>query len=211
MRLILASGSPRRRELLTGLRYDFEVIPSTVDEDSFYGGRPESLVRRIARAKALDVAARHPDAAVLAADTIVVLRGAVLNKPRDADEAREMLSRLRDRWHRVITAVCVAAGTRRVRMQHVVTRVRMRAYGDDEVEASIARGSPFDKAGAYAIQDTHFAPVHSYEGCYCNVVGLPLWTSIRMLKQAGIETPRNGRLPDACLACPMKPLNESDR
>jgi MAF protein len=141
---------------------------------------------------------------VLAADTIVVLRGDVLNKPRDADEARAMLTRLRDRWHRVVTGVCVVQG-RRVRMAHAVTRVRMRPYTADEIEASIARGDPLDKAGAYAIQDDRFAPVASCESCYCNVVGLPLWSALAMLRDAGVTATRAAMMPAACDACLMKP------
>jgi MAF protein len=182
-------------------------VPSTVDEESFSGGRPAALARRIARAKALDVASRDPGAVVLAADTIVVLRGEVLNKPRDADEARWMLAHLRNRQHRVITAVCVMGASLRIRVEHVVTRVRMRDYGDSEVEASIARGELFDKAGAYAIQDPIFSPVASYEGCYCNVVGLPLWTAIRILEQAGCAASGSRQMPDACQACVMKPID----
>jgi MAF protein len=203
LRLVLASSSPRRRELLAELGFDFEIVPSAVDEESFSGGRPEALARRIARAKAEDIASREPGAVVLAADTIVVLRGAVLNKPHDADEARAMLRRLRNRTHRVITAVCVFAPRRRVRVAHVVTRVRTRAYDAQEVEASIARGDPFDKAGAYAIQDPLFAPVASYEGCHCTVVGLPLWTASRMLGDAGITPPQDGAVPVACETCPL--------
>jgi septum formation protein len=199
---ILASASPRRRELLTAIGLDFEVVPSTVDEEAFAVGRPEALARRIARAKAVEVAARRPDAAVLAADTIVVQRGAVLNKPRDAAEAREMLARLRDRPHRVVTAVCLVS-VRGTRVRHAVTRVRMRPYTADEVEASIARGDPFDKAGAYAIQDPALAPVAAYEGCYCNVVGLPLWTARHLLIEAGIEVPSGAVMPAACATCPL--------
>lgn len=201
--MILASASPRRRELLSQLGFDFDVAPSSVDEASFSRGRPEALARRIARAKALDVAAGYPDAAVLAADTIVVLRGDVLGKPRDAAEARRMLGRLRDRAHRVITAVCVAAPRSRVRVDHAVTRVVIRPYAAAEVEASIAHGDPFDKAGAYAIQDAVFAPVASYAGCYCNVVGLPLWTALRLLQDAGVTPSRGGVMPLACEACPL--------
>jgi septum formation protein len=204
---ILASASPRRRELLNALRLDFEVVPSTVDEEAFSGGRPEALARRIARAKAVEVAARRPDAAVLAADTIVVQRGAVLNKPGDAAEAREMLARLRDRWHRVVTAVCLVS-VRGTRVRHAVTRVRMRPYTLDEVKASIARRDPFDKAGAYAIQDPELAPVAAYEGCYCNVVGLPLWTARRLLTEAGIEVPSGAAMPPACATCPLAPVVE---
>jgi MAF protein len=205
VRFVLASGSPRRRDLLTALGFDFEIVPSAVDEESFIGGRPDRLVRRIASAKAEDVASRQTDAVVLAADTIVVLRGDVLNKPRDAEEAREMLTRLRDRWHRVITAVCVKTPGKRMRVEHVVTRVRIRPYETRAIEASIARGEPFDKAGGYAIQDPDLAPVESYDGCYCNVMGLPLWTAIRMLAEAGPAPPRNGQMPAACDSCLIKP------
>ena len=207
MKLILASASPRRLELLSALGFEFEVAPSMIDEESFAGGRPEALVRRIARAKADDVASRRPEAVVLAADTIVVLRGDVLNKPRDAREARDMLGRLRDRWHRVITAVCVTSPRGRARVQHVLTRVHMRPYDPGEIEASIGRADPFDKAGAYAIQDPHLAPVASYEGCYCNVVGLPLWTSLGMLRVAGVTPEHDGTMPEACNACLIKPID----
>jgi MAF protein len=206
LRLVLASASPRRRELLAALGFEFEVVPSVVDEESFAGPRPDALVRRIARAKAEDVASRLLEATVLAADTIVVLRGEVLNKPRDAAEARDMLDRLRHRSHRVITAVCVKPASRQARIEHVTTRVRMRPYGPQEIDASIARGDPFDKAGAYAIQDPLFAPVASYEGCYCNVVGLPLWTALRMLTRAGVVPVHDGSMPPVCNACLTKSI-----
>ena len=206
MKLVLASASPRRHALLAALGFDFDVVPSEVDEASFAGTRPDTLVRRIARAKAEDVASRLPEATVLAADTIVVLRGEVLNKPRDTDKARDMLDRLRDHSHRVITAVCLKPAARRARIEHVTTHVLMRPYGPQEIAASIARGDPFDKAGAYAIQDPLFAPVASYEGCYCNVVGLPLWTALRMLMQAGVVPVRDGSMPPACNACLTKSI-----
>jgi nucleoside triphosphate pyrophosphatase len=201
---VLASASPRRRDLLSQAGFDFDVVPSVVDEESFTGGRPAALARRIARAKAQDVAARCSEAVILAADTIVVLRGDVLGKPSDAAEARHMLQRLRDRQHRVITAVCLIAPGMRLRIEHVVTRVRMRAYAAAEIETFIASGSPFDKAGGYAAQDTDFAPVASFKGCYCNVLGLPLWTAIGLLSEAGIErTDRS--MPVACVDCVTKP------
>ena len=205
MNLVLASGSPRRRELLTDLGFDFEVAPSSVDEDAVTRSRPVALARALARAKALDVASSHPDAAVLAADTVVVQRGVLLAKPADAAEARAMLDRLRGRPHRVITGVCVIAPGRRPRVAHEVTRVVMRRYVPDEVEASIARADPFDKAGGYAIQDPVFNPVASYTGCYCNVVGLPLWTTLRVLGAAGFAPSRPGHMPVACEACATKP------
>jgi septum formation protein len=202
VKLVLASASPRRRELIAHLGVPFDVAVSGVDEDVQDGERPETLAARLARAKAREVAGQHPEAVVLAADTIVVLRGMILNKPADEDEARSMLGRLRGRQHRVITAVAVARPDGRVRVQRVVTRVTMRAYSAQEVAAWITGGSPFDKAGGYAVQDPLFAPVERHEGCYCNIVGLPLWTAMGMLRDAGIEASPRG-LPDRCRSCPL--------
>jgi MAF protein len=201
--LVLASTSPRRRELLAAAGLEFEVVASGVDEAALIASRPVLLARRLARAKALDVAARRPNDAVLAADTIVVHGGVVLGKPADGEEARSMLTRLRGRTHRVVTAVAVVAPGERTRVEHVVTRVRMRRYGDDEVEASIARGDPFDKAGAYAIQDPLLRPVAAYDGCYCNVVGLPLRTALRLLRD-GMPGLEHAPLPAVCEACPCQ-------
>jgi MAF protein len=203
--LVLASGSPRRRELLADLGFEFDVVPSSVDEDAILRSRPERLARALAQAKARDVAAQRPDAVVLAADTVVSLRGRLLAKPADAADARQMLALLRAKRHRVTTGVCVIAPGRRPRVAHAVTGVRMRPYAPQEVEASIARGDPFDKAGGYAIQDAVFAPVGAYDGCYCNVVGLPLWATLGLLAEAGISPSRGSRMPVACEACAMKP------
>lgn len=203
--LILASASPRRRELLGRLGVDFTVVPSDVDEWApERHPRAERLARHLARQKALAVATSHPDAVVLAADTIVVQQGRLLAKPAGADEARQMLARLRGRDHRVITGVAVARG-RRVRVAHAVTHVRMRDYGNDEIERYIARGGPLDKAGGYAIQDPAFAPVDRYAGCYCNVVGLPLGAVIPLLVSAGVEAPvtEPARLTPECPSCPL--------
>jgi MAF protein len=142
---------------------------------------------------------------VLGADTVVVQRGALLAKPADADEARSMLARLRGRPHRVITGVCVIAPGGRMRVAHEVTRVVMREYAPDEVEASIESGEPFDKAGGYALQDSVLRPVASHQGCYCNVVGLPLWTTLRLLLEAGISPAHDGRMLLACDGCATKP------
>ena len=127
------------------------------------------MARRLARAKALAVAARYPALPVLAADTVVVFRGRLLGKPADEAEAWAMLRGLRGRWHRVITAVALARDGR-TRVDHAVTQVRMREYSDEEIAASIARGDPFDKAGAYAIQDECFRPVAEYRG-WIDLVG----------------------------------------
>jgi nucleoside triphosphate pyrophosphatase len=205
MKLVLASGSPRRSELLARLGYEFDVAPSSVDENSMPIDRPVDLVRRLARAKVLDVADSRPRDILLGADTVVVHQRDVYGKPADAAEARRMLRRLRGRQHNVITALALLRpGRVRPDTAHVLTRVTLRPFADDEVEATIAAGDPFDKAGAYAIQDQTFEPVASYEGCYCNVVGLPLWTALRMLVTAGAAPDRPRDTLEACTNCPYR-------
>ena len=203
--LVLASASPRRRELLGRAGLAFEVVPSTVDEDALAPGLPtRRLAAYLARAKAIEIATRRADALVLGADTVVWLRGQSLAKPGDAAEARSMLQLLRGREHRVITAVCLLApGARRPAVARAVTSVRLRDLADAEIEASIARGDPFDKAGAYAIQDSTLDPVESYRGCYCNVVGLPLATLAGLLGRFGLRLQRRP-LPQ-CSACSLWP------
>lgn len=205
-RLILASASPRRRELLARLGVPFEVVEPGIDEGE-PSGRPERVARRLATAKARAVADVWPKAIVLAADTVVAHHGALLGKPCDDAEARAMLERLRGRRHRVVTAVAVIApARRRPLVGHAVTAVTMRGYGDDEIAASIARGDPFDKAGGYAIQDERLRPVESYQGCYCNVVGLPLWTAAGLPRRVGLDitVDASGWLPQ-CAACVVAP------
>jgi MAF protein len=208
--LILASGSPRRRQLLACLDLRFRVVVPDVDEDvpSAANITPEEMAKALARAKAISVAQREGAGLALAADTLVVDGDTVLGKPRDAVEAAAMLRRLRDREHRVITGLAlVDAGRPNLSLvEHVTTAVRMRPYGDDEIKAYIARGEPFDKAGAYAIQDEIFRPVAWYEGCYCNVVGLPLRVVIRLLCCTGLDITDStlARLPTECAVCPIE-------
>lgn len=209
--LILASASPRRQELLARLGLPFEVVEPAVEEGSVTG-RPERIARRLAGDKARAVAGERSGATVLAADTVVAHRGALLGKPRDAAEAEAMLKRLRGRVHRVVTAVAVLpSGRRRPLMDHAVTRVTMRRYSDAEIAASIARGDPFDKAGAYAIQDGRLDPVYRYDGCYCNVVGLPLWLVVRLLGRAGVDITdiRLADVPPQCGECPLACVRSS--
>lgn len=204
--LVLASASPRRRQLLARLGVPFDVAPADVDEDSDVRERAERVARRLARAKAVAASAQQPDAAVLAADTVVGYRGRLLGKPRDAGEAAAMLRLLRARRHRVVTAIAVVLPGRKTPLiSHVTTGVWMRQYADSEIDASIARGDPFDKAGAYAIQDETFRPVELYEGCYCNVVGLPLWTAAALLRRAGVSVSASvADLPPQCALCPER-------
>ena len=202
MSLILASASPRRQELLSHLGVHFEVVVSGFDEPSISAVRPAALAKQLAAAKAGEGAAAHPGATVLAADTVVALAGRLLGKPDDPASARRMLHDLRGRVHRVTTGVALLApGAKRPLLAHVVTRVRMRRYTDAEVDASIEAGIPFDKAGGYGIQDAILYPVQACEGCYCNVMGLPLWTVVRMLHATGLHVDTSA-LPERCATCP---------
>lgn len=204
--LILASASPRRRELLSLIGVPFDVIPSDIVEDTADGSRPELVARRLAREKAEAARLRDTGSAVLAADTIVVYAGEILGKPSGVHEAREMLRRLRGRWHEVVTGIAVLPpGRTGSIVRHAVTSVLIRYLEDEEVEASIARGVPFDKAGGYAIQDPELSPVESYEGCYCNVMGLPLWPTIEILRKADLQVDADvNRLLPQCASCPLR-------
>jgi MAF protein len=163
--------------LLAVLELPFAVITADIDEQIAPSESPFDAATRLARTKAETVARGLTYVNTLGADTIVVLDNRILGKPQDADEATLMLRALRNRGHCVITAVALCdAASGRVHSAAPVTAVWMRNYTDAEIAASIAAGTPFDKAGAYAIQDEHFAPVARIDGCYCNVVGLPLWT-----------------------------------
>lgn len=184
MRFILASGSPRRRELLASLGINFSVVKSDIDETQHPGEAPLDYVRRLSIEKAQAVAAQvQPGSLILAADTVVIHEGEILGKPTDADEARAMLVRLRDRAH----TVCTALTLHNHLTELTQTEVIMRAYTDAEIEAYIATGDPFDKAGGYAIQHEGFHPVARIEGSYTNVVGLPLETLKAMLMQIGYD------------------------
>ncbi len=184
--LILASASPRRRELLRTLCSDFRVVPSDLEETLAAGSLGAAAVG-LALDKARAVAARVGEGVVLGADTIVVIDGQALGKPAGADEARAMLRRLRGREHEVITGVAVVdAHTGRSEAMAVVSRVRMTEYGEAEIEAYVATGEPLDKAGAYAIQGRGGALVAGLEGSFSNVVGLPLEETARVLAAFGV-------------------------
>lgn len=185
-RLVLASASPRREELLRELGVPFTVVPSGLPED-LPPGPAEGSVQALALAKARAVARRIGTGVVLAADTVVVLSGTVFGKPSDPEDARRMLRALSGRLHEVITGVAlVEAPARREISTAVVTRVRMARYGEEEIEAYLATGEPLDKAGAYAIQGAGGRLVAHVDGCYTNVVGLPLSTTRRLLAEWGL-------------------------
>lgn len=183
--LILASASPRRRELLASLGLSFEVAPADLDESILPGEDPEQMTVRLAHSKARLVAERYPNACVIGADTTVAFGRAALGKPINAADAESMLRLLRGDVHQVVTAVSVLRlGSYRA-SDVVQTGVAMRQYADAEMAAYITSGDVFDKAGAYAIQHEGFRPVTRIEGCYSNVMGLPLCALYSALSKAG--------------------------
>lgn len=195
MNLCLASQSPRRREMLAWLGLPFITAAAYVDESPQAGESPDALVVRLAQRKALAITAT-PDSGVLAADTIVTIDQQLLGKPRDAEEARAMLSALRGKEHTVLTALSLSyQGQLSTRV--VSVRVWMRNYSADEIEAYIASGDPFDKAGAYAIQHPVFRPVSRVDVCYAAVVGFPLCALRALLEKVGVAFAPVA-MPDVC-------------
>lgn len=197
--LVLGSGSPRRRQVLEQLGLAFEVVPPPDGLEPLWDGSegPLSFAERLARAKANAVSAVRPDAIVLAADTIVVLDGAVLEKPRDETDARAMLSRLAGREHVVYTAAAIEAIGARGRSAVLgieSTGVRFRPLTPEHIAAYVATGEPLDKAGAYGIQGYGAALVESVRGCYFNVMGLPVTRVLALFEQLGWRYQFPGRL-----------------
>jgi septum formation protein len=198
-RLVLASASPRRRQLFSLLEVPFVTAAACVDEESEEGESPQEMVCRLSLAKAEAVATSYPEGLIVAADTIVVLDGETLGKPADEAEAVAMLRRLRGRKHTVFSGVTVYhPASARAITELAESAVWMRAYTDEEVARYAASGDPLDKAGAYAIQHHNFSPVKRIEGCYTSVMGLPLCHLARALVQLGLTLPVD--VPQACQA-----------
>jgi septum formation protein len=187
--LVLASASPRRRELLARAGVAFELAPADVDEAMLPGEDARSAALRLAREKALEIARRvgpEPRRFVLGADTLVVLDGVALGKPRDPEHAVALLASLVGRRHRVITAIALAASdTLEVWTRAVESDVVMRAASDAEIRAYVAGGEPLDKAGAYAAQGEGRRFIEKIEGSESNVIGLPLDETLALLREAG--------------------------
>jgi septum formation protein len=186
--IILASASPRRRELLSSIGLRFQVLPSTVPEETMDHELPQDQVSRLAVAKASEISGRVPGMWVLGADTIVVIDGNILGKPRDVQEAREMLSVLASRTHEVYTGYALVRSDLAAPavVRWVRSEVHIRSLTAEEIAGYVATGEPMDKAGAYAIQGIGSAIVERISGSYTNVVGLPLCEVTRDLKELGI-------------------------
>lgn len=191
--LILASGSPRRAEILTAVGWNFTKDVADVDESEIAGETPEDYVRRLAREKAEAVAARYESAVVLGADTTVVIEKQILGKPADLEDARRMLRMLSGVWHEVLTGVAVVrkdaennSKTENRKPKTLVglqkTRVKFAEMSGAEIEFLVANGAPLDKAGAYAVQAQAALFIEKIEGDYWNVVGLPVNLVYEMLR-----------------------------
>ncbi|HEX6507357.1 MAG TPA: Maf family protein [Chloroflexota bacterium] len=192
-RLILASGSPRRRDLLHRLGVAFEVVPSAVDERRPRRGEaPEHYALSLARDKVAEVSRAIPGAIVIGADTVVTIDGCILGKPKDAEDALATLRLLRGRVHQVITGVAINCGGQE-RADFAVSNVAMVDAEDDELRAYISTGEPMDKAGSYAVQERGARLVERVEGSFSNVVGLPLCLTSHLLEACGLRPTKPSR------------------
>ena len=194
--LLLASQSPRRRELISFLGVDFEVASADVDESLLPNENPANYVLRLAEAKARALAGAGKRI-IIGSDTAVVDVGETLGKPKDARDAESMLRQLRGRTHQVYTAIAVYDETSQKMFSELsISDVPMRNYSDAEMHAYIATGDPLDKAGGYAIQHPDFHPVEGFAGCFASVMGLPLCHLARILRKAGV--PVDAEMPLLC-------------
>lgn len=190
--LALASGSQRRRELLSWLEIPFTVNSTQVNEDELPLEEPSAYVTRLAKAKARTAKAQlSPNTWVLAADTTVVLEGQIIGKPADQDDAARILCTLRGKTHTVFTGLCLVSPEGQSVTDLAAAQVPMRNYTDQEMQAYIASGDPLDKAGAYAIQHREFHPVENFHHCFACVVGLPFCNLARSFRALGATLPHD--------------------
>jgi MAF protein len=182
----LASNSPRRREILTWAGWQLETTSSNGDESRLENEAPEEYVRRVAELKSrVDLKNAADSDFVISADTIVVFDGKILGKPKDSQDATAMLAAMRAKDHWVMTAIAVRrVGCEDTQLELCRTKVKMRAYTDEEIRSYVASGDPIDKAGAYAIQDRGFHPAEGFAGCMASVMGMPLCHLERMLRRS---------------------------
>lgn len=187
-RVILASKSPRRKEILSDLGVEYDIEPADIDESKITAINPQTLVKKLAISKAECVYASHPDNTVIGADTIVVYSGKVYGKPQDRQNAFDMISTLNNRWHTVYTGVCVVGKDCKVAFK-VRSRVKFNKLTEEQIYAYIDECKPYDKAGAYGIQDARI--VEKYKGSYTNIVGLPKEKLAKVLRQVGVTNGNN--------------------
>ena len=208
--LVLASNSPRRRQLLSLTGWSFTVTAADVDESVSANEAPADYVLRLAETKARAI---HTDIdqIILAADTTVVDGSEILGKPKDSNEATAMLKRLRGHTHQVYTGIALFRPQDELLLKDLcVTDVPMRNYSDEEIEAYVETGDPLDKAGAYAIQHPEFKPVASMDGCFASVMGLPVCHVIRLMRQMDIQPNTDFFIPCETLLeyqCPVSKAN----
>ena len=194
--LTLASASPRRRELMGILGLEFTISPADLDEEPHPGELPIEMVRRLSMEKAQAVAANMDSGLVIGADSTVVFEGQSVGKPVDDDDARRMLRQLSGTTHHVSTGITVMDAASGKTLSDVLTsQITLREISEQEIEASIASGVPKDKAGAYAVQDTELRPASNWEGCYNNIVGLPVCRLLEMLQELGYQLPEGWTVP----------------
>lgn len=208
--LVLASNSPRRKQLLGLGNWNFQVIVSDIDESQLAGEKPDQYVLRLAKEKTLAVAQKaQPENIIIGSDTSVIDGDEILGKPVDESDAKRMLKQLRGRTHQVYTGVAIyRISDGKMLTELSITDVPMRNYSDDEISAYIHTGDPMDKAGAYAIQHPEFQPVESMSGCFAGVMGLPMCHVIRTLQK--LDLPPKADAPSACQSllnyqCPVSP------
>ncbi|MGH2626375.1 MAG: Maf family protein [Anaerolineales bacterium] len=204
MRVVLASASPRRHELLAALLPEFEVSPAGIDEP--LGSDAVAVACHLALEKALHVTRAHPGALVIGADTVVFDRDRPYGKPAGPSEARAMLEALQGRHHKVVTGVAVATNAGATSGASIAT-VTMRAMTSDDITRYIDTGVPFGKAGAYAIQHDAFPVVERLDGCYCSVMGLPLWSLKALIEAAGVACASPSSSFARCATCPDRPAS----
>jgi MAF protein len=198
--ILLASNSPRRRQLLALGNWKFTVVVSDVDETQQANETPRDYVLRLAKAKALAVVEKaHYENIIIGSDTAVVDGNSILGKPNDGEDAARILKHLRGHTHQVYTGVAfyrVSDG--KILTELCVTDVPMRPYSDEEISAYVQTGDPLDKAGAYAIQHPDFQPVESMRGCYASVMGLPMCHVVRTLRALDVHAEHVTDVPRAC-------------
>lgn len=186
--IILASGSPRRRELLLQAGLKFEVEPSSYKEEMGLDMEPEDLAKYLSQKKAIEVAKKHKDSIIIGADTFIVFEGELIGKPKTKEEAKEMLKKLSGKAHSVITGFTIIdTGLNKTVSDFAETKLFFRDISDEEINSYVETGEPLDKAGAYAIQGLGGIFVQRIEGDYYNIVGLPLSKVVERLKDFGIS------------------------